>query len=127
MRNVAMVGAGMTPFGEHFELGIKDLLPMAYAEAVAHVDKGIERSDIQAAWFGELTTVDGFPAGDGDLGEVERVGEDARGKTPAPQAMTRFVTEPSRWRRGCTTSCSWSVRTRFAKPRPTSRSGSGHR
>jgi acetyl-CoA C-acetyltransferase len=63
MRNVAMVGAGMTPFGEHFELGIKDLLPMAYAEAVAHVDKGIERSDIQAAWFGELTTVDGFPAG----------------------------------------------------------------
>jgi acetyl-CoA C-acetyltransferase len=58
-----MVGAGMTPFGEHFELGIKDLLPMAYAEAVAHVDKGIERSDIQAAWFGELTTVDGFPAG----------------------------------------------------------------
>jgi len=63
MRIVAMVGAGMAPFGEHFELGIKDLLPMAYAEAVAHVDKGIERSDIQAAWFGELTTVDGFPAG----------------------------------------------------------------
>jgi acetyl-CoA C-acetyltransferase len=63
MRNVAMVGAGMTTFGEHFGLGIKDLLPMAYAEAVAHVDKGIERSDIQAAWFGELTTADGFPSG----------------------------------------------------------------
>ncbi|WP_068183366.1 thiolase [Mycobacterium sp. UM_CSW] len=63
MRNVAIVGAGMTPFGEHFGLGIKDLLPMAYAEAVAHVDKGIDRSDIQAAWFGELTTTDGFPSG----------------------------------------------------------------
>ena len=41
MRNVAIVGAGMTPFAEHFELGIKDLMPMAYAEAVANVDKGI--------------------------------------------------------------------------------------
>jgi acetyl-CoA C-acetyltransferase len=58
-----MVGAGMTPFGEHFGLGIKDLLPMAYAEAVAHVDKGIDRSEIQAAWFGSLTTTDGFPSG----------------------------------------------------------------
>ncbi|CAN5494573.1 thiolase domain-containing protein [soil metagenome] len=63
MRNVAVVGAGMTPFGEHFGLGLKDLVPMAYAEAVAHVDKGIEKADIEAAWFGELTTSDGFPAG----------------------------------------------------------------
>lgn len=63
MRKVAIVGAGMTAFGEHFGLGIKDLLPMAYAEVVAHVDKGIDRSDIQAAWFGELTTTDGFPSG----------------------------------------------------------------
>lgn len=63
MRKVAIVGAGMTPFAEHFGLGIKDLLPMAYAEAVAHVDKGIAKSEIQAAWFGELTTTDGYPAG----------------------------------------------------------------
>ena len=63
MRNVAIVGAGMTPFAEHFDLGIKDLVPMAYAEAVAHVDKGIKKSDIQAAWFGELSTTDGFPSG----------------------------------------------------------------
>lgn len=63
MRNVAIVGAGMTSFGEHFELGIKDLLPMAYAECVAHVDKGIDKSEIQAAWFGELSTTDGFPSG----------------------------------------------------------------
>ncbi len=63
MRKVAIVGAGMTPFAEHFGLGIKDLLPMAYAEAVANVDKGIVKSEIQAAWFGELTTTDGYPAG----------------------------------------------------------------
>lgn len=63
MRNVAIVGGGMTPFGEHFGLGIKDLIPMAYADAVRHVDKGIKKSEIQAAWFGELSTTDGFPSG----------------------------------------------------------------
>jgi len=63
MRSVAMVGAGMTSFGEHFDLGIKDLVPMAYAEAVSNVDKGIDKGDIQAAWFGEISTTDGFPSG----------------------------------------------------------------
>ncbi|MCX2931656.1 beta-ketoacyl synthase N-terminal-like domain-containing protein [Mycobacterium sp. CVI_P3] len=63
MRHVAIVGAGMTTFAEHFELGIKDLIPMAYAECTARVDKGIDKSDIQAAWIGELSTTDGFPAG----------------------------------------------------------------
>jgi acetyl-CoA C-acetyltransferase len=63
MRRVAVVGGGMTPFGEHFGLGIKDLIPMAYADAVRHVDKGIKKSEIQAAWFGELSTTDGFPSG----------------------------------------------------------------
>ncbi|SHN16132.1 thiolase C-terminal domain-containing protein [Cryptosporangium aurantiacum] len=63
MRRVAVVGAGMTAFGEHFGLGIKDLLPMALSEMAATVDKGLDRADIQAAWFGELTTSDGFPSG----------------------------------------------------------------
>ena len=45
MRRVAMVGAGMTPFAEHFELGIKDLIPMAYADCVSDVDKGIDKSE----------------------------------------------------------------------------------
>lgn len=63
MRRVAMVGAGMTRFGEHFDLGIKDLVPMAVSEAVASVDKGFDRSDIEAAWFGELVSTDGFAAG----------------------------------------------------------------
>ncbi|MDT7707044.1 MAG: acetyl-CoA C-acetyltransferase [Pseudonocardiales bacterium] len=63
MRRVAVVGAGMTTFGEHFELGIKDLVPMAVSEMEASVDKGMDRADIEAAWFGELTTTDGFPSG----------------------------------------------------------------
>ncbi|WP_428338928.1 thiolase C-terminal domain-containing protein [Mycobacterium sp.] len=63
MRRVAIVGAGMTAFGEHFGLGLKDLLPMAYSEAVAHVDKGITKSEIQAAWIGAQSCTDGFPSG----------------------------------------------------------------
>lgn len=63
MRRVAMVGAGMTPFGELFGLGLKDMVPMAVSEAVAAVDKGLDRSDIQAAWFGELVPTDGFASG----------------------------------------------------------------
>ncbi|HEX6657830.1 MAG TPA: hypothetical protein VF065_07100, partial [Ilumatobacter sp.] len=31
--------------------------------AVASVDKGLDRADIQAAWFGELVTTDGFATG----------------------------------------------------------------
>src|SRR6201991_4621213 len=63
MRKVAIVGAGMTAFGEHFALGIKDLLPMAFAECAASVDKGLQKADLQAAWFGAMGTADGFPSG----------------------------------------------------------------
>jgi acetyl-CoA C-acetyltransferase len=58
-----MVGAGMTQFGELFGLGVKDMLPMAVSEAVASVDKGFNRDDIDAAWFGELVSTDGFAPG----------------------------------------------------------------
>ena len=63
MRRVAMVGAGMTQFGELFDLGLKDMVPMAVSEATTSVDKGIDRADIEAAWFGELVTTDGFASG----------------------------------------------------------------
>jgi acetyl-CoA C-acetyltransferase len=58
-----MVGAGMTQFGELFGLGIKEMLPMALTEAIGSVDKGFDRADVQAAWFGELVPTDGFAAG----------------------------------------------------------------
>ena len=96
MRNVAIVGAGMTPFAEHFGLGIKDLVPMAYAAAVAHVDKGIEKSEIQAAWFGNLHPATVSP----QACSPTRVGcstSPSPGlKTRARQAMTRCATRP--WR-----------------------------
>ncbi len=63
MRRVAMVGAGMTAFGELFDLGIKDMLPMAVTEAVSSVDKGFDRADFEAAWFGELVSTDGLATG----------------------------------------------------------------
>ena len=63
MRRVAIVGAGMTPFGEHFELGIKDLVPMAVPRRSTASTRVRPSADIDAAWFGELTTTDGFPSG----------------------------------------------------------------
>ncbi|UGT67030.1 thiolase family protein [Nocardia gipuzkoensis] len=63
MRKVAIVGAGMTPFAEHFALGIQDLLLMAFADCAASVDKGLRTADLQAAWFGAMGTTGGFPAG----------------------------------------------------------------
>ena len=47
MRRVAVVGAGMTPFAEHFGLGIKDLVPMAVSE--------MEGRSIRA-WIGPTST-----------------------------------------------------------------------
>ena len=63
MREVAVVGAGMVPFGERFDQGMKELLPTTLLNALATVDKGMDKSEIQAAWFGQLQTSDGHPAG----------------------------------------------------------------
>lgn len=63
MRPVAMVGAGMITFGELFGSGLKEMLPQVVAAGLASVDKGMQRSEIQAAWFGQLNNADGFPAG----------------------------------------------------------------
>lgn len=63
MRDVAIAGAGMISFGELFDMGLKEMVAGAYTAAIGSVDKGMDRSEIQAAWFGELQTVDGFPSG----------------------------------------------------------------
>lgn len=49
---VAVVGAGMTKFGELFDKSWEHLLADAYLEALGSVDKGMEPSDIQAIWYG---------------------------------------------------------------------------
>lgn len=63
MKPVAIVGAGMIPFGELFTQGMKEMLPAALRATLASVDKGMSRSQIQAAWFGQLMSSDGHPAG----------------------------------------------------------------
>jgi acetyl-CoA C-acetyltransferase len=63
MRDVAIVGAGMIPFGELFDQGIKDMVSRAFRATLGSVDKGMAPGEIEAAWFSEVQSVDGFPAG----------------------------------------------------------------
>ena len=63
MREVAIVGAGMIPFGELFHQGIKDMVAKAFQASLDSVDKGMRPDEIGAAWFSEVQSVDGFPAG----------------------------------------------------------------
>ncbi|MCU1455127.1 MAG: hypothetical protein JWN46_3273 [Acidimicrobiales bacterium] len=52
MRRVAMVGAGMVPFGEHFDKGWDELVQRAFLAAVGSVDKGLDRREIEAGFIG---------------------------------------------------------------------------
>jgi acetyl-CoA C-acetyltransferase len=47
---VAIVGMGCTRFGERWDVGAEQLMVEAFEEAIQ--DAGMERKDIQAAWFG---------------------------------------------------------------------------
>jgi acetyl-CoA C-acetyltransferase len=47
---VAIIGMGCTAFGEHWDKGAEDLIVEAFTEAMG--DAGIEKKDIQAAWYG---------------------------------------------------------------------------
>ena len=47
---VAIIGMGCTKFGERWKDGAEDLIVEAFTEALE--DAGIEKKDIQAAWFG---------------------------------------------------------------------------
>lgn len=47
---VAIIGMGCTKFGEHWDKGAEDLIVEAFTEAIN--DAGIEKKDIQAAWYG---------------------------------------------------------------------------
>ncbi|MEQ9590803.1 MAG: acetyl-CoA acetyltransferase [Parvibaculaceae bacterium] len=56
---VAILGMGCSKFGERWEAGTVDLLSEAFEEALA--DAGIERSQIDAAWYG--SALDGVNVG----------------------------------------------------------------
>ena len=47
---VAIIGMGCTRFGERWDAGSEDLMVEAFKEAVE--DAGIEKKDLEAAWFG---------------------------------------------------------------------------
>lgn len=47
---VAILGMGCTRFGERWDVGAEELILEAYQECVQ--DAGLEKKDIQAAWFG---------------------------------------------------------------------------
>ena len=47
---VAIIGMGCSKFGERWDKGFEQLIVEAYTEAIA--DAGIQKSDIEAAWFG---------------------------------------------------------------------------
>jgi len=47
---VVILGMGCTKFGERWDVGAEELMVEAFTEAIQ--DAGIERNEIQAAWFG---------------------------------------------------------------------------
>jgi len=51
---VAIIGAGCSKFGEHYDKSAEDLVVEAGLEAIA--DAGIERSRIQAGWVGTISS-----------------------------------------------------------------------
>ena len=51
---VAVIGAGMTTFGEHFDRGLETLAADSYAEALASVDKGLSPDQISAGFFANV-------------------------------------------------------------------------
>jgi acetyl-CoA acetyltransferase len=53
MTDVYIIGVGMTHFGKHMDRSIKDLTREAVTDALA--DAGIEKEQLQAAWFANST------------------------------------------------------------------------
>ena len=53
MTDVYIIGVGMTHFGKHIDRSIKDLTQEAVTDALA--DAGIEKEQLQAAWFANST------------------------------------------------------------------------
>ncbi len=54
MTDPYVVGKGMIDFGELYDQSFDDMLQNAYLDLLDSVDKGVEPSDIDAAWYGTL-------------------------------------------------------------------------
>ena len=71
-RDVAVVGAGMIPFGEHFDQGYYDMMARAFTNAKDHVDSGVSNDEIEAAWLG---TAYGTLSNDAEIVSGSRLSE----------------------------------------------------
>lgn len=49
---VAIVGAGLIPFGELFDMSYEAMIQQAYLRAIQSVDKGMDPEEIEAGWLG---------------------------------------------------------------------------
>lgn len=54
-RGVAIVGAGMSPFGMFKDKDSKDLFVEAFKEMLASVDKGVDSGEIDALYLGNFS------------------------------------------------------------------------
>lgn len=63
MRDVAITGGGMIPFGEHHDKSKEDMAEAAFLDALSDVDNGIDRDDIDAAWLGTIDFGTNAPSG----------------------------------------------------------------
>ncbi len=82
-RGVAMVGAGMSPFGMCADKDSKDLFLEAFTDMRSSVDKGLDPSDIEALYFGNFTN--DFFVHQSHWGAIL---VDALGLTPIPATRT---------------------------------------
>jgi acetyl-CoA C-acetyltransferase len=76
---VAIIGGYMTSFGEHWELGLRELAAEAMIKSRRTVPKGIDKKEIEALWVGNMS-------GGRFVGQehVAAVVADATGLTPIP-------------------------------------------
>ncbi len=63
VREVAIIGAGQTPYGDFPGLGVKELFARAYFEMLQSVDRGIDPQMIRGAYIGCLSAGGGFQLG----------------------------------------------------------------
>ncbi len=71
-RDAAVIGAGMIPFGERFDVGYYEMMSRAFANARDHVDAGIDIADVDA---GVLGTAYGTLSNDAEITSGARLSE----------------------------------------------------
>ena len=87
MRDVVVIGAGMTKFGESWDKSIKDIFVKAALEAIK--DAGVDHID--SLYVGAMSA--GLFVGQEHLGDQKADGE----KNQAPYEALHDLVDPRRW------------------------------